>query len=129
MNRRKLIDGEKLDLAYLEKMLRTLYPKNNPPGTKNEMEEVLGELTQFSIFTKLELRQLMKKHRRRIVQIDRDPIGKSHEPFLRETLGETRFRDMIRRQYWFGKPAIVRLALEIEFGEQYEKFANERDGI
>ena len=35
----------------------------------------------------------------------------------------------MRRNYWFAYPAILRLALELEFGEEYDKYANERDSI
>jgi hypothetical protein len=45
----------------------------------------------------------------------------------REWLGEEAFLDCMRRQYWFCYPAMVRIALELEFGQTYEEFSRERD--
>ena len=94
-----------------------------------DLEEVVGELNKFSITTKLQLRLFLKKHRRQLVEIDKEPLDACHQRLYREDLGDEEYLDAIRRQYWFCYPALVRTAMEIEFGDEYEKFANERDGI
>jgi hypothetical protein len=49
------------------------------------------------------------------------------ERIYREDLGDEGFNDCMRRQYWFCYPAFIRNAMEVEFGDAYEKFANDRD--
>ena len=55
MNQRKVIEQEEFDLKYLQKMMRNLFPKRNDCASLEDLEEVLGELKQFSITTKLKL--------------------------------------------------------------------------
>ena len=31
--------------------------------------------------------------------------------------------------YWFSYPALLRITLELEFGEEYERYSNIRDNI
>ncbi len=52
-----------------------------------------------------------------------------HQRIFREELGNEEYLDAIRRQYWYCYPALIRNALEVEFGEKYEAFSNERDAI
>ena len=94
-----------------------------------DLEEVLNELNEFSITTKIQLRLLLKKHRRQLIAIDKEPLDKVHQRLYREDLGDEEYLDAIRRQYWFCYPALVRMAMEIEFGDEYEQFANERDRV
>lgn len=35
-----------------------------------------------------------------------------------ESFGETFVKDAMRRQYWFALPGLVRVAIEIRYGEQ-----------
>ncbi len=129
MNRRKIIDQEELDVSYLYKVACSLFPKRNDCASINELEEVVGELKRFSIKTKLQTRLFLKKHRRQLLDIDKEPLDGIHQRIYREELGGEEFSDSIRRQYWFCYPALIRTAMEIEFGREYEEFSNERDGI
>jgi hypothetical protein len=94
----------------------------------DDLEKVVGELKRFSIDTKLQVRLFLKKHRRQLLDIDKEPLDASHQKLYCEDLGDEEYLDAIRRQYWFCYPALVRAALEIEFSDVYEVFANERDG-
>jgi hypothetical protein len=129
VNRRKMIDQEAADLIYLQKVMRSLFSKRNDCASLNELKEVVGELNLFSIKTKLQTRLFLKKHRRQLLEIDKEPLDEINQRIYRENMGDDEYNDSLRRQYWFCYPALVRTALEIEFGEEYEKFANERDGI
>ncbi len=129
VNRRKIIDQEELDLSYLHKLMQSLFPKKNDCASLNELNEVVGELQRFSVKTKLQTRLLLKKHRRKLLDIDKEPLDAIHQRIYRDELGDEEYGDSVRRQYWFCYPALVRTAMEIEFGEKYEKFANEPDGI
>ena len=40
--------------------------------------------------------------------------------YLPEVYGREHVRDAIRRQYWWAYPALVRTAMEMEFGEAAE---------
>lgn len=129
MSRRKEIDKEEVDLVYLQKLMRSLFPKKNDCAPITDLQEVVEELKHFSINTKLETRLFLKKHRRQLLIIEKEPLDACHQQLYREDLGDDEYLDAIRRQYWFCYPALIRTALEIEFGNKYEEFANIRDQI
>ena len=129
MSRRKEIDQEEIDLVYLQKLMSSLFPKKNDCAPMADLQEVVEELRHFSINTKLEGRLFLKKHRRQLLIIDKEPLDACHQKLYREDLGDDEYLDAIRRQYWFCYPALIRTALEIEFGDAYEQFANIRDQI
>jgi len=124
---RQIIDAEVITVAYLHKVMRNLFPKNNDCAPVNDLVEVIEELNIFGIYTKKELRLFLKKHREQLLEIDKSPLDKVHQRIYRDDIGEVEFLDCIRRQYWFCYPALVRTAMEIEFGNKYEEFANKRD--
>ncbi len=124
------IDQKELDEALVYKNLRCLFPKvNDYAASDSGYSEELGELRYFGINTNKQLRLLLKKHRQQIITIDRSPIDAYHQKMYAEEMGAKNFNDHMRRQYWFAYPAFLRIALELEFGEKYELYANERDGI
>lgn len=129
MGRRKEIDLQEFDLADLHKMMRKLFPKRNDCAEIEDLEEVVDELKQFSVVTKLQLRLFLKKYRRQLLDIDKEPLDSFHQKLYREDLGESEYLDTVRRQYWFCYPALIRTAMAIEFGADYDRFSNERDGI
>ena len=129
MNRRKEIDQEESDIIYLQKVMRSLFPRKNDNASKEDLEEVFEELKDFSIFSKLQVRLFLKKYRRKLLQIDKEPLDSCHQKLYREDLGDQEYFDATRRQCWFSYPALIRIAMEIELGDKYEDFANERDGI
>ena len=109
--------------------MRSLFPKKNDCASEFDLAEVAEELKQFGIVSKKQLRLFLKKYRRWLLEIDKEPVDMRHQRLYREWLGDDEFLDAMRRQYWFCYPALIRNAMEIEFGEEYEKFANERDKI
>ena len=122
------MDREAFDLAYLHKTMRGLFPKRSDHASTDDLAEVMGELHLFSITTRLQLRLFLKKHRRELIEIDREPLDTGHQRMYRESMGDEKYLDAIRRHYWFSYPGLIRIALEIEFGAAYERFAHERDG-
>jgi hypothetical protein len=129
VSRRKEIDQQEFDLVYLQKMMRSLFPKRNDCASARDLDEVVVELKRFSIVTKLEVRLFLKKYRRQLLDIDKEPLDSYHQKLYRDDLGEEGYLDTVRRQYWFCYPALIRTAMEIEFGAEYDSFSNERDGI
>jgi len=109
--------------------MKRLFPNKNDCAELAAMEEVFNELYVFSIQNKLQLRIFLKKYRRQLLAIDQMPLDNFHQKFYREDLGDKEYNDRIWRQYWFCYPALIRTALEIEFGDSYVKFSNERDKL
>ena len=127
LNKRKLIEQEVFDLTFLQKLMRSLFPKKNDCASISDLEEAAKELKKFDIVTKKQLRLSLKKHRKWLIKVDKEPIDSLHQRIYRKDIGDVAFLDAIRRQYWFCYPAFIRNAMEVEFGEKYEVFANARD--
>lgn len=129
MSRRSEIDQEVFDIDYLQKTMRSLFPKKNDFASKAELAEVVEELKEFAILTKLQVRLFLKKYRHQLLEIDKQPLDAIHQQIYREMNGDAEYLDSIRRQYWFAYPALIRTAMEIEFGDSYEEHARKRDDL
>lgn len=129
MGRRSEIDQEVFDIHYLQKTMRSLFPKKNDFASKKELAEVVEKLKDFSIITKLQVRLFLKKHRRQLLEIDQQPLEAIHQEIYREINGNTEYLDSIRRRYWFAYPALIRTAMNIEFGDDYEDYSHKRDDL
>ncbi len=127
---RRVIDQGKLDEALIYKNLRAIFPKVNDyaPSDSGYSEE-LNELRDFGVTTNKKLRLLLKKHRKSVIAIDKSPIDIYHQKMYAEEMGRNDFNDHMRKNYWFAYPGLLRIVLELEFGNKYEQYANERDGI
>jgi hypothetical protein len=123
VNKRKLIELEEFDLHYLQKIMRSLFPKKNDCASESGLVEVLDELNQFGIVTKKQVRLFLKKYRRWLLEIEKEPMDKIHQKIYREDLGDEEFLNCMRRQYWFCYPALIRNAMEVEFGQKYDEYA------
>lgn len=115
-----------LSARVIENVLRRTLPRRNRFGPIN-YEELLDEAVRFGIRTRGEFRRLMLRHRRAIIEIDREPLDALHQHIYRSEMGNHAFYDLIRRQRWFSWEAMTRHALELEFGEAYRRFATIRD--
>ena len=127
---RQRVDRQKLTPELLFKALRTTFPKKNDfAPSETGYQEELSELIHFGVISVKDLRTLLNKHRKEILKIDRSPMDQGHQRMYAEELGKEKFNDFVRRQYWFAYPALLRIALDLEFGNEYEVFANARDGV
>jgi hypothetical protein len=73
---------------------------------------------------------LLLKHRRTLIADDRECLGSLVlMNAWREDYGEAFVRDMRRRQYCFSWEGLTRNAFELEFGEAYDEYARNRDGL
>lgn len=100
-----------------------LFPRRNDYGDAS-FAELLPELARFGIATSGDFIKLMKHHRRRLLTLDRERLAPWEIRHCAESFGEAFVKDAIRRCYWFAYPALVRIAMEMEFGEAaavYEK--------
>ena len=94
----------------------SVFPKRNDYGV-NAYDEIVDELSRFGIENRGDFIKLMKRHRRELRRIDRDPLLPWEVKFFSQEFGSAFVKDAIRRQYWFAIPAMIRNALELEFGE------------
>ncbi|MFZ6798435.1 hypothetical protein [Undibacterium sp. Di24W] len=130
LSARQKIDNQVLSEALVYKGLSKIFPQvNDYWKSEAGYTEELGELRTFGIHTVKDLRILLKRHRRKILEIDRSPIDLYHQKMYAEEMGATVFNDFMRKRYWFAYPGLLRLALELEFKDKYEEFANVRDHI
>jgi len=109
--------------------MRSLFPNKNDCASKEDLVEVLHELKVFNIITKKQLRLFLKRNRKWLLIVDQEPLDQLHRRIYREDIGDEKFLDAIRRQYWFCYPALIRNALEKECGESYGKYSSKRDKI
>jgi len=115
-----------LDEVSLAKALRSLLPRRNGYCEVN-CPELLAELRLFGILSLHRFRQLILRHRREAVRIDRAPLDAINTKIYREEIGTKQFSFLERRQIFFGWEGLVRVILELEFGDRYRAFAERRD--
>ena len=115
-----------LDANKVYEILRSLLPAKNDYYEADYKEE-LEELRVFNINTEEELRALIETHLETMIQIDEEPIDEYHQKVYSEQLGADFVKDALKRKYWFAFPALLRLALELEFGDDYLDYSSERD--
>lgn len=100
----------------LRKTMLSLFPKRHDYGDL-AFDELAKELAAHGITSRARFSRLMKKHRRSLVDIDRSRLSCWEIRFFCEEFGEAFVKDALRRQYWFAFPALVRIAVKLEFGE------------
>lgn len=114
---RKLRAAESLTPTLLQSLMRKIFPKKNDYGEAS-FEELLPELARFNIKTRGQFVALMTHHRKRLLRIDNEPLDAWHERYYRAELGDQFVSNALRRQYWFAYPALIRIALELKFGDE-----------
>ena len=102
----------------IHQIARGVFPKRNDYVTDPSLfDELLPELARFNISTRGQLKRLLTRHRRALLTDDRSRLAPHEERLYIEMFGVEHTKNSIRRQYWFGYPALVRNALENEFGD------------
>lgn len=115
-----------LNEVTLAKSLRGLLPRRNGHFPVN-YPELLDELRFFGILSAHQLRQLILRHRREAINIDSEPLDALNAKIYRKEFGEEKFIFLERRRMFFGLEGLVRVILELEFGDRYRAFAEKRD--
>lgn len=119
MNRlsaRQLIYARPLTGEAIHRVMSRVFPKKNDYGDAS-FDELVQELARFGIVSVGEFKRLMTKHRRAMLQLDRGRLLAWERQDATAEYGRTFVADAMRRQYWFAYPALVRNAVEFEFGE------------
>jgi hypothetical protein len=127
-NARQRLAAAPLTVSSMARILRRTMPKRNEVGIIN-YPDLLAEARLFGVLSYGQFRKLMLKHRRALLEADREPLTPQLERIYRSDWGDAQVSDRLRRQYWFSWEALTRLALEYEFGERYRTFADQRDGL
>ena len=115
--RRKVL-LQPLTAELVRKVMRSVFLRRNDYVADMKLfKEVLSELSRFRITHRGDLKRLMTRHRRALLADDRSPLAAWERRHFSEMFGAEFVRDATRRQYWFAYPALIRNALESEFGE------------
>ena len=112
----------------IHKALSRFFPEKNDDFPSDYIEE-LGEPRAFGITTEEQLCEMLHRMAEQVMEIDRSPMSESDIRLHSEDSGEAFVAKRLREGFWFSYPALLRIALELEFGKSYEEFAERRDGI
>jgi len=117
-----------LSPTVVHKSLRRFFPAKNDDYACG-YEEELKELNDFGITTEEQLADLLRKRAEEVMEIDRSPMSEA-EIQMHSEGGRAEFvANRLRQGFWFSYPALLRIVLELEFGESYENYSRKRDGI
>lgn len=107
---------EALDGALIHRVMARLFPRRNDYGHAS-FDALVPELARFGITNRGSLLRMLKRHRKALLRIDRQRLSPEEQRFLGREFGQDFIKDAVRRQYFFALPALVRTAVELEFGE------------
>ncbi len=116
LSARQKRNSQPLTSALVHKIAASVLPKRNDYGV-NTYDDIVDELSKFGISNRGDFIKFMKRHRQELLRIDRDPLLPWEVNLFSQEFGAAFVKDAIRRQYWFALPAMIRNALELEFGE------------
>lgn len=108
--------------------LRETFPKQND-FSETDYSEELRELFDFGIYTRAKLQSLINKHLKTVLEIDSSEMDEFHIKAYSDELGKEYVEDRVKNRYWFAYPGLLRIVMELEFGDKYIKYANKRDEI
>ena len=112
----------------VHKALSRFFPAKNDDFPSDYVEE-LAELRAFGIATEEQLDEMLHRRAEEVLEIDRSPMSESDIRMHSEDSGEEFVANRLREGFWFSYPALLRIALELEYGKAYEEYADKRDGV
>ncbi len=102
-------------------------PKND--YFKTDYIEELNELLHFGVDTKVKLIDLLAKHQVAVIEIDEEELDEDHIIFYKQDYGEEYVNERVKNKFWFSLSGLLRIAMELEFGDSYREFSKKRDGV
>ena len=96
---------------------------------KTDYAEELQELLDFGINNYTILSNLIVKHRIEVLRIDESELDEFHIKYYSEEFGKSYVEKRVKNKFWFAYPALLRIIMELEFGEKYKLYADKRDGV
>lgn len=112
------------DEVYL--VLKQNFPIKNDFSQSGYNEELI-ELLYFGINTKDKLEKIIRKHKSQVLEIDSEDLDEFHIKSYSAELGEDYVNDRIENKYWFAYQGLLRIALELEFGDVHRQYSEKRD--
>ena len=112
----------------VHEVLKRFFPAQNDNFECGYVEE-LRELNDFGIATEEHLVGLLQKRVDEVMEIDRSPMDEVDIQMHSESEGVEAVQKRLRAGFWFSFPALLRIALELEYGKAYEEYADKRDGV
>jgi hypothetical protein len=112
----------------VHKALSRFFPAKNDDFPSDYAEE-LAELRAFGIASEEQFDELLHRRAEEVMEIDRSPMSEADIRMHSEDSGEAFVANRLREGFWFSYPALLRIALELEFGKAYEEYSHRRDGI
>lgn len=95
---------------------------------KSDYSEELRELLHFGINTRLQFLDLVAKHKEEALSIDSEPLDDYEIQYYGKEYGKGYVEERVKEKFWYAYPALLRIILELEFGDQYRIYTYERDG-
>ncbi len=117
-----------LTAAGVHAVLKRFFPARNDDFACDYAEE-LQELLDFQIRTEERFVDLLRRRAVEVMEINRSPMDDYHVRLYAQDLGEDYVAKRLREGFWFSYPALLRMALELEFGDAYRSYAEKRDGV
>lgn len=112
----------------LYQILKENFPKQNDFNFSG-YEEELKELLDFGINTKEKIVNIITKHKSKILKIDSEELDDFHIESYSKEFGVKYVKDKIENKYWFAYQALLRIMLELEFGDSYIEYSDKRDNL
>jgi hypothetical protein len=109
-------------------VLKQIFPPKNDFFKTDYIEE-LNELLHFGIDTKVKLIDLLAKHQVTVIEIDEEELDEAHINFYKQDYGEEYVNERVKNRFWFSLSGLLRIAMELEFGDSYREFSKKRDGV
>lgn len=104
-------------------ILSQTLPKQNDFFESDYSEEP-QELLYFRINTKLLLLDLVVEHRNEVLEIDESELDDFHIKYYSEEYEKDYVELRAKNKFWFAHPALLRIVLELEFGQKCKEFAD-----
>lgn len=109
-------------------VLKQVFPLQNDFVTSDFSDE-LRELLDFGIQSKARMLELMRKHRDAVMEIDSAVQDEEDLSWFIEEFGHEFVEERVTKKFWYGYPALMRIVLELEFGDKYIEYCNKRDNL
>jgi hypothetical protein len=109
-------------------VLKQALPEQNDFFVTDYVEE-LQELLHFGIISRVQLLDIVSKHKEAALLIDQEPFDDFHIQTYSKEYGKGYVEERVEKQFWFAYPALLRIILELEFGDSYRAYSDARDGV
>jgi len=120
--------AELLKEKSLYAVLSRTFPKQNDFLEEHYAEE-LSELNHFGINTVEELEELLAKHRDQAMEMDAEEHDEEELGWYLDEYGKAYVQERLDGKFWFAYQGLLRIVLELEFGEDYISYASEQEDL